>query len=318
MKFGVTTLTRGCFTTRAAYEQAAGAAERLGYDFIAVNDHVVVPSGIASNYPYSETGAWEAAESGHCFDQLATLSFLAGCTKRLRLMSSVMVVPHRHPVLAAKMIATADVLSEGRIILGIGAGWMKEEFDVLEAPFEGRGQATDEYIEAMKALWTEALPSYEGKFVAFDDVLFSPKPSQKPHPPIWVGGESKPAMRRAVRLGDGWYPGSVNPARRLDTIERLKASIAEIRGMCETEGRDPATLGLGFTVQTPVAWSPVMADGARRLFTGSAADMAEDTARLAALGISHVGLRLQADTLPATVEAIERFGREVIPLVTRA
>lgn len=318
MQFGVSTLSRGPTATRAGYLAMAEMADRLGYGFVSVNDHVIVPGGVASTYPYSEDGSWGGSEEGACFEQLSLLSFLAAATKRVRLLTSVMVVPHRHPILAAKMIATADVLSEGRVTVGVGAGWMREEFELLGAPYEGRGRATDEYIAAFKALWTMRRPSFSGEFVKFDNVLFAPKPVQRPGPPIWVGGESEAAQRRVAKLGDGWYPGSGNPANRLDTAERLRAGITKVRGMVEKAGRDPGKLDVAFVVQWPVDWTAQTgSDGKRRFMTGSAADMAADAATLKSLGINHVSLRLQVGPLQATLDRIQRFGEEVIPLVNR-
>jgi len=316
MRFGVSTFSRGPTATRAGYLAMAQAADRLGYGFVSVNDHVVVPGDVGSKYPYSEDGTWAAADEGACMEQLSLLSFLAGCTSRVRLLTSVMVVPHRHPILAAKMIATADVLSEGRVVVGAGAGWMREEFALLGAPFDERGAATDEYLRAFKALWTQAKPTFKGRFVSFENVLFAPKPVQRPHPPIWIGGESGPAMRRAGALGDGWYPGSSNPANRLDTAERLGAGISKVRALAADAGRDPAALDVAYVVQWPVDWTAQTgSDGKRRFLTGSAADMAEDASTLAGLGVSHVSLRLQAPSLQATIDRIQRFGEEVIPLV---
>src|SRR6476619_3363858 len=152
MDFGVATSTRGALGNRKGYLSVAELAERLGYGFISVNDHIVVPRDIASRYPYSESGEWAARTAGECLDQLATLAFLAARTELLRLLTSVMVVPQRHPVLTAKMLATIDVLSKGRLIVGCGVGWMKEEFEALGAPpFAERGSATDAYLDAMKA-----------------------------------------------------------------------------------------------------------------------------------------------------------------------
>ena len=317
MQFGANTSTRGAMNSREAYLAVAEAADRLGFGFISVNDHVVVPRDIGSKYPYSEGGDWAGAQTGFNFDQLSALSFLAGCTKRVKLMTSVMVVPHRRPILAAKMLATADVLSGGRVIVGCGAGWMREEFEALEAkPFEARGQVTDEYIEAFKELWTKDKPVYRGKFAAFDNIMFEPKPLQKPHPPIWIGGESRAAMQRAVRLGDAWYPGSINPAHRLDTPTRLGAAIGELQRMAVAAKRDPATLGVAHVVLSPVDWTARPGhDSPRRLFTGSSADMAADAAALAGLGIDKINLSLQAPTVAATLERMQRFAEEVMPLV---
>src|SRR5262249_47616818 len=188
MKFGLSTVTRGVFSTRESYRAVAVAAERAGFDFLSVSDHVVVPSNLKSKYPYTASGAFSAAEEGYCLDLLATIAFLSGCTERLRLLASVMVVPHRPAMLTAKMISTIDVLSNGRLILGAGAGWMAEEFALLGAPFKERGAVTDEYLAAFQELWTKDAPAFTGKHVSFSDVLFYPKPVQKPHPPIWIGG----------------------------------------------------------------------------------------------------------------------------------
>lgn len=318
MKFGVTTFTRGPLATREGYHAIAAAGEKAGFDFIAVNDHVVVPTSIDSKYPYNPEGKWSGAGEGFCYDQLATLAFLASCTRRMQLLTAVMVVPHRHPVLAAKMLSTIDVLSEGRLLLGVGAGWLKEEFDILGAPFAGRGRATDEYIEAFKELWSKERPAYDGEFVKFDNVLFAPKPVRKDKVPIWVGGESGPAMRRVVKLGDVWYPGSNSRDPLLDTAERLGGAIARLAGMAKAAGRDPATVATAYSVQWPVSWTAERApDGSRRLFTGGAADMAEDTAALAKVGVSQLGMMLLTSSVSETCERIERFGREVLPLVAR-
>jgi len=314
MKFGLSTLTRGVFSTRENYRAVAVAAERAGFDFLSVSDHVVVPANLKSRYPYAATGAFGAAVEGYCLDQLATIAFLAGCTERLRLLASVMVVPHRPAMLAAKMLATIDVLSNGRLILGAGAGWMKEEFALLGAPFEARGKVTDEYLAAFLELWTKEAPAFNGEHVRFSDVLFYPKPVQKPHPPIWIGGESPPALRRTIRFADAWYPGNNSQTTPLDTPARLAAGIAHLRRACETAGRDPATMEVALLVQNFFEWEPHRIDdgSARRLYTGSSADMAADTAALAEIGVGYVALRLGGDTVAAAVERIARFGAEVI------
>src|SRR5262245_15333505 len=154
MKFGLSTVTRGAFTTRETYCAVAKAAERAGFDFLSVSDHPVVPANLKSRYPYHVAGAFGAAEHGHCFDQLATVAFLAGCTDRLRLLTSVTVLPHRPAMLTAKMLATIDVLAKGRLIIGAGAGWMKEEVELLGVPFAHRGRLADEFLAAFKELWT--------------------------------------------------------------------------------------------------------------------------------------------------------------------
>ena len=145
-------------------------------------------------------------------DQLTVLAFLAGQTQTIHQVTSVIIVPHRNPLVAAKVLATLDVLSRGRLIVGVGVGWMREEFEALGLPpFAERGAVTDEYIRAFKELWTSDNPSFEGKYCRFSEITFLPKPVQKPHPPIWVGGESRRAMRRTAQLANGWYPIGANP-----------------------------------------------------------------------------------------------------------
>jgi probable F420-dependent oxidoreductase len=317
MDFGVATATRGVLQTREGYIAVARQAEKLGFGFISVNDHVVVPRDIASRYPYSDDGMWAGRTAGACLDQLATLAFLAACTERLQLLTSVMVVPQRQPVLTAKMLATIDILSGGRLIVGCGVGWLKEEFEALGAPpYAERGRATDEYIDAFKVLWTEEAPAYRGTHVRFDNVMFAPKPVRKPHPPIWIGGESAVAIKRAVRAGQGWYPASNNPQHRLDTPERLRAGIGELHHAAEAAKRDPKSIDVGFLVLWPADWSAQKReDGRRRLFTGSSADMATDAAALAQAGVRHICLTFQTASLPETLQRMQRFAEEVMPLV---
>jgi probable F420-dependent oxidoreductase len=302
--------------TREGYIAVASQAETLGFGFISVNDHVVVPRGIASRYPYSDNGLWAGRTAGACLDQLATLAFLAARTERLQLLTSVMVVPQRHPVLTAKMLATIDILSAGRLIVGCGVGWLKEEFEALGAPpFNERGRATDEFIDAFKALWTQEAPAFRGAHVSFDNLMFAPKPVRKPHPPIWIGGESSVAIKRAVRAGQGWYPASNNPQHRLDTPERVRAGIAELARTAEAAGRDPKSIDIGYLVLWPVDWSAQRtAEGGRRLFTGSSADMAADAAALGQAGVRHVCLTFQTASLSETLERMQRFAQEVMPI----
>lgn len=320
MDFGVNTATRGPMANRSGYLAVAEGAERHGFGYLTVNDHLVVPRDIGSRYPYTEEGNWPGKVFGECLDQLATIAFLAGCTKRLKLLTSVMVVPHRHPVLAAKMLATADVLSGGRVIVGAGVGWMKEEFEAVGAPaFAERGRVSDEYLAAMKELWTNEDPVFEGAHVRFRDIVFEPKPVQKPHPPIWIGGESAVALRRTARFGDGWYPASNNPQRRLDTPERFADGLAELRRVCEAMGRDPDGIDLAYLVLWPVDWTAgTGTDGKRRIFTGSSADIAADVAAFAKLGVRHLSLTFQTAELGSSLERMQRFAEEVMPLVGKA
>lgn len=207
----------------------AQKADQLGFDWLTISEHIVMPREMADSmgprFPESLTAA----------------ALLAGATERIKMLTYVLVLPYRHPVTLAKQIATLDFLSGGRFTLGTAGGHLQREFEILGVPFAERGRLTDEYIAAMKELWTSAAPSFHGRYVRFDNVVFEPKPVQKPHPPILIGGNSRPAMRRAARDGDGWLPWLVTRAE-------LPACLAYIH-----EQRGIAARPEGFEVVMPLA-----------------------------------------------------------------
>ena len=316
MRFGVNTAPRGLMVTREAYKTIAQSAENFGYDFLSISDHVVVPSSNDSDYPYSEDAVWSGGDSGFSFEMLTAITFLIGCTERIKLLSSVAVVPHRPALLTAKMLATMDNLSNGRMRFGVGAGWLREEFEALETkPFDARGKVTDEFIEAMRELWTSDAPSYTSEYVNFSNITFLPKPIQNPLP-IWVGGESAPALRRTVKYGDVWYPGAGNPKWRLDTPDRVKGRVGKLHEFAEKAGRDPGSIGLAYLWFHPVTFKPEPGfDSARRMFSGSPADMAADVAALREVGVSHINLTFGGATTADMQHVMQRFSDEVMPLV---
>ena len=237
MEFGLHLPHVGPLATREGITAFAQLAEELGFDALWVSDHVVVPRSLDSRYPYSRDGSFPVSPDVPLMEPLATLLFAAAITERVKLGTTVLIIPMRNPIVTAKQLATLDVLSNGRLILGVGAGWMEEEFKMLGVPFERRGARTNEYIRLIKALWTEENPSFEGEFWQIKDVGFSPKPLQQPHPPIWTGGHSAPALRRAGRLSDGWHAVGVPP-------ETLREQFQEVQRHAEEAGRDPASLTL--------------------------------------------------------------------------
>ena len=207
MKYGFTVPGRGPLATPDMLLTIAKHGEELGFDSIQTGDHILVPKNIDSTYPYTDTGEFPGLSSGSSLEQLTLLAFLAGQTSNIRLVTSVLIVPHRNPLVAAKTLATLDVLSKGRLVVGIGVGWMKEEFEALGLPpFEERGAVTDEYLRIFKELWTNDDPSFNGKYCNFSGINFLPKPVQKPHPPILLGGETMYSLRRVVDFCDGWIP----------------------------------------------------------------------------------------------------------------
>jgi len=312
MDFGLHIGTRGCMTTRDNVMAMATAAEAQGYAIIGVADHLIVPDRTSVRYPYTADGVWPGAPTGECFDAIATLSFLAGFTQTVKLLTSVLVVPHRPAVLTAKLLTTADVLSGGRVIAGIGTGWMKEEFAALQTPpYEERGAVTDEYLAAWQALWTQDHPAADGKHVQFSNVIYRPRPDKGP--PIWVGGESAPALRRTARFGDAWYPVSNNAQILLNTPAKLKAGIDRLHQAAEKIGRDPGSIDIAYVWFMPPNWSArTNEDGSRRLFTGGADDMLADAAAFREVGVDHLIVYAQQPTIEKTLEVQQRFAEDVV------
>jgi len=308
MRYGIHTFTRGATADPADLTSVARACDRLGFDYFGINDHVVISDHIDSTYPYTEDGSWAGASDAACLDVLSTLAFLSAVTTRVRLLTSVMVIPHRPPVLTAKMLATIDVLSRGRLTVGVGVGWMREELAALGAPsYERRGAASDEYIEAWRTLWRDKTAAYDGQFVSFSGVLCEPKPVQPAGPPIWIGGEGPAARRRAARHGNGWYPVAGNPAHRLDTVERFAAGVADVRQRAEANKRDPATIKMALFVPWAALGMPVMKDGVRVAFTGPRDALLEDMAAFEAAGLDVFLPALGAPTAGAMIERCEAF-----------
>jgi probable F420-dependent oxidoreductase len=316
MQIGCSAPTSGPLIAPDSLVRIATEAEMLGFDYVTVSDHVMIPTSIASRYPYSDSGEFPSGAAAPRLEQLTAATFIAASTSKLRIVTSVMVVPHRPAVLTAKILATLDYLSKGRITLGIGAGWCKEEFEAIGAPpFEERGAVTDEFMMACKELWTNETPAFNGKYVQFKDVLFPPKPVQSSIP-IWIGGESGPALRRTARYGDAWYPIGTNPQFPVDTLTRFNAAVGRLRGLTEKAGRDPASVGLAYRVSSnPEAQPKGTVDGERKLFTGSAADYAGDIRALADAGVSAFDFGLFGPTLAATIDNMRRFRDEVVAKV---
>jgi probable F420-dependent oxidoreductase len=317
MLIGFDMPVRGALATPETIARLAVEGEAMGFGHATFSDHIVIPNDIQARYPYAETGEFPAQARGDWYEQLTTMAFVAARTTRLRLVTSVMVVPHRPAVLTAKILATIDLLSQGRLTVGCGAGWLAEEFAALGTPpFAERGAVTDEYLGAFRALWTMASPRFDGRYVRFADIVFAPKPKQQPHPPLWVGGESAPALRRAARLGDGWYPIGSNPRFPLDTLTRYRAAVQRLRALAGEAGRDPSKLTLAYRcARHGSAVEPRMVNGERRLFAGSAAEIAEDLRTLRDVGVAAVDFSLAGATLEASLDRMKRFRDEVMALV---
>ena len=314
MQIGFNLPISGPMAMPATMARMAREGEALGFDYLTLTDHLVVPDMRTPGYPYSESGEFYSPDPGHRHEQLTAAAWIAAQTQRIRLVLAVMVVPHRPAVLAAKMLTTVDVLSGGRLVVGIGAGWLKAEFDAaVTTPFAERGAVTDEYIDAFRTLWTEEQPQLDGRYVKMDGLLFDPKPVQKPYPPIWVGGESGPSMRRAARIGDAWYPIGSNNKHLLDSLPRLEAGIVRLRRMVAEAGRDPASVGVVYRVKRFAFAAPPASDGTRRLFSGSIDQVVEDVHVLRGLGVTGLDFDFEVTEADAALAAMRQFSETVLP-----
>jgi probable F420-dependent oxidoreductase len=315
MMFVFSVPTRGGLATPDKIRRFVRDGEGLGFDFASVNYQMVVPRTIDSTYPYSASGEWHGRRGGEALELLTMLAFMVGITEKLRLLTAVMVVPYRNPVLTARILATADVLSKGRITVGCGAGWLREEFEALGTPpFEERGRVADEYLRVFKKIWTDPTPEFAGDYASFKDVSVLPLPVQKPHPPLWIGGESGPALRRAARLGDGWFPIGNNPKFMLDTVARYKAAVDRLHALAEKEGRDPSTLDLAYSLNWTFGTPPPVPGDAKPALTGAPEEIAADVERFGAAGLRHLLLNFQGGSLDETLDRMGGFACDVIPL----
>jgi probable F420-dependent oxidoreductase len=317
MQLGFNLPISGPTSAPHSFTRIAQEGEALGYDYLTVTDHVVLPDMSVPGYPYSGSGEFMSNAPTERHELLTAAAFVAAKTSRIRLVLAVLVVPHRPAVLAAKMLSTIDVLSEGRLVVGIGAGWLKAEFDaVVTTPFAERGAVTDEYLQAFRALWTQERPRFDGRYAKFADLIFLPRPVQKPYPPIWVGGESGPSLRRAARLGDAWYPIGSNNKHLLDTLPRLAAGIARLRKLTADAGRDPASVSVVYRVKRyGDAVAPVATDGERRLFSGSVADIASDLRGLRDLGVAAIDVEVEGHDADATIANMRCFKETIFARV---
>jgi len=310
--FGTSMPSRGDMASPANLRTLAQRAESLGFDSAWVSDHIILPRSVDSFYPYAANGVATFRPDEDYYEPLAALNFLAGCTQKIRLGTHVLILPYRNPVLTAKMISTLDVLSEGRFILGAGVGWMEEEFKALGLDtFAQRGAVTDEYIQLFKELWTKDNPEFQGEHYQLSESGFQPKPVQKPHPPIWIGGHTNPAIRRAAKYGDGWMPIGLRPPAILEP-EELAEKIARLRRLTMEAGRPEDAVSLCFSTGVTFDDSPGVT---RRMMSGRAEQIAADLRQYQDLGIRNFILGFPGDSVAAVDEAMEQFSKQVMPLI---
>jgi probable F420-dependent oxidoreductase len=306
MKFGVFLPVSGRAASRKTLMQAAQQAEALGYDSVWAADRLVMPWKINTTYPYSKETTFIVPPDRPFFDTLTCLAFLAGFTEKIQLGMSVMVLPYRHPLYWAKIATTIDQLSTGRLIMGVGVGWMEEEFAAMNAPFKERGKVADEQLTLLKQLWTDEHITFHGKYYQVDDIAFSPKPYQKPRIPIWIGGEGKPAQRRAGIYGDAWFPYFVRI-----TPQELRRRFDNVRAEAKKAGRNPNEIALACCL--PIELTPNDVTQEEDYLKGSIAQVTAAIQKFVDVGVIHIGLQFMIPHYPERQEQIERFAKEALP-----
>ena len=278
-------------------------AETLGLHSLWVSDHLVVPTRIDSKYPYSDDGSLAQNPGTPFLDPIGTLFFAAACTERICLGSSVLVLGYRHPILTAKAFASLDVLSGGRALLGVGIGWMKEEFDALGMPFDNRGKRADEQLALFDRLFSDETPSFRGVYYEVPEIGFEPKPLQRKIP-LWIGGDSEPALRRVARFGDVFHAAFRPPSE-------LAPKWARVCELAEEYERPRPTLSVRLYLDPDAHMSPA------RSIAGSTDRMVETVAAYAAIGAGHIVLEPVArGGIAARRSAMERLMRDVAPHFT--
>lgn len=281
MKLGVNLINFGPGATPESLARTASLVEALGYHFLMTSDHVAVTPDVSGRYP------------APLYEPFTLLGWLAAATRTVEIGTTVIVLPYRHPLEVARMAANIDRLSGGRLLFGVGAGWARQEFAALGVDFERRGAITSEYLAAIKTLWTQDVATFKGRFVSFENVDTRPRPARSPHPPVWVGGATDAALRRAVRYGDAWHPIRIKIGWLRDT------GLPRIREIAEKEGRPAPALCPRIRLRLTDA---PMDDALRIAGEGTLDQVRADLAALATLGADYVLLDTYTDDVEATLD----------------
>lgn len=308
MDFGVFLPVSGRAATRKGLIHAAQRAEDLGFTTIWAADRIVIPWTVETPYNYNWSGRFFVPPDVAFLEPLTTLAFLAGATERLKLGVSILVMPYRNPVYWAKIVATIDQLSEGRFILGVGVGWMEEEFDALGHGelFGPRGRVADEHIEIFRTLMTEDHASHKGEFFEFSDIGFEPKGhDSRGDMQLWIGGEAEPSQRRAGRYGDAWFPYFAR-VRPRDLAERWE----NVRRVAEEAGRDADAITLNACLSVEITKHEVPQEP--DLLRGTPKQVAERLEQFRAIGLQHCGLQFLVGRYPERLTQMERFSEEIL------
>ncbi len=304
MKFGFSLIVRGNEATPDTFARIAERAEALEIDSLWCSAHIIVPPQIKSGYILIP-GRKHPEHWKECYwEPFTVLSYLAALTSKVTLGTSVVIVPMHNPIELAKQVAEVDQLSGGRFVFGVGVGWFEEEFEVLGQDFHNRGARTDEALDLMKVLWSDDPVSFDGRYYRVEKAFFSPKPLQRPSPPIWVAGGSKAALKRAARCADAWHP--VRP-----TFETLREARADLDRYLEEAGRTPESLEIA--VKLPLIFQDGPTQSEQPPTQGRVADIIGAIDRYRDAGASHLVFDFVPESLATALDTMERFAQEVRP-----
>ena len=300
MKFGIMLPHYGHVASTEAIVEMAKAAEAMGYDSLWVTDQIIVPNQDVDRFGPT------------FFECLTVLSFVAACTENIQLGSSIIVLPYRNPIEVAKVTATIDALSHGRLIVGVGIGGVESEFRNIGVAWEDRGERSDEALRIIKELWTSDKPRFDGSHYKFSDIQFHPKPVQKPHPPLWVGGNTRRALRRVVEFGDVWHPSRAK-------VELLTERTPQLRSIAERAGRDPGEIGISVRQPLRIDQDATQAVDAWPL-VGTVDKVIESVEAFGDAGVEHLVMdtfygipELHGETYDDIMRTMEVFASDVVP-----
>jgi probable F420-dependent oxidoreductase len=315
MKVGFFAPHVGPGSSTAGIDRACAIVEEYGADSIWSVDHIAFPYGYKATYPYAlHQFGGSTEEPPEWWDCLSVLAYLAARTERVQIATGVLILPYRHPVATAKAIATIDQLSGGRVLFGVGVGWLQDEFEALQLEdFKNRGAVIDEQLQVMKALWQDERPSFEGQYYKFPPINVTPTPQQRPHPPILVGGNSVPALRRTVKYGDGWHALMLTPDEMAEHGARLKAMAVEAG---RTDDIMISTLQPVMITKDPSIYPRLDHPHRQQSMVGTVDQLVTQLRAYREAGVEHLHTQVSTDdTIPTTgnVDGMELFMREVWP-----
>jgi probable F420-dependent oxidoreductase len=310
MQFGLGLPHTGARANGPSMIRFAQRADALGFESLWCGDHILLPTAGTNQYPYTADGSFPRDARVGFLETLTVLSYVAAVTQRIRLGSTVVILPYRNPIVQAKMFATLDVLSGGRVICGVGVGWLQKEFECLGVSYAERGPMSDEFLQIFRVLWTAEDPEFHGKYYQFEGMQCQPKPLQNPLP-IWVGGHSKRAMRRAVAYGQAWHPTRQTP-------DFVATHLPYLRQEAERAGRDPASLVISLKRSlhiTDIGLSNEAVVRSGNALVGTTQEIIDDARRCQDIGIHQLTYDFRTDDIEAQIAIMERLADRVMPAV---